>query len=171
MMNQIHFLITLGAYENSTMDDNKAGIVSDMVSLHRNETLWLEAKQPIPFQECVADALNHLQEEVIELAVDGTIFPKEGTDFIHHFREMTGAVCEELELDISFDGYSYEEAQEITADKETFMTMIQQNQLEFSHLAYDEDERICILSIEQLQKLAVLSVKFDVYTYFDRFEF
>ncbi|MBP1933364.1 hypothetical protein [Ammoniphilus resinae] len=177
---QILFLILLGAYENSMMDAQKVGLTSDMISLDRifgemvhldrNEVLWAEAGISKPFQERVYSLMDEVEkQEIIELSVDGTIFPKEGTDFTRIFQGIIGTVCEELELEISFDGYSYERAQEITAAKDLFLSMLQQNQLEFSHLAYDENERICILSIAQLQKLAELSVLFDVYHYFDHF--
>lgn len=167
MKHQLQYLIALGAYENATLADHKAGMTSDMIWLYENEKLWNEAQQPVSFQEAVQREMAELERVVVEFAIDGTVFPQENTDFSIVFQHIIYNACEELELEISFDGFSYEEARQITADKRQFIEKLRTNQLSFSHLAFNEEQRICILTFEQVEKLAILSVQFDVYRYFD----
>lgn len=165
MKNQIKFLISLGAYENSYLIKDKIGITSNTVSLLENDKLWLESNREIPLKLAVDKAIDELKKEVIDLAANGTITPKLNSDFTENFQRIIDDACDEIELDISFDGYSYEEAIEISKDKERFIKMLQNNELEYFYLAYDEDIRVCILTLEQIEKLAILSVELDVYRY------
>lgn len=169
MTNQIKFLIALNAHENWILNKAKVEPKNNPLFLPENEHLWNETGNVGTFIEALSSALNELENEVVNLTMEGIILPKNEDTFNRKFSEIIYNTCEEVELDISFDGYSYEEAREIAKDKEKFIDMLKNNAIEFSHLAYEEDKRVCILTIAQLEKLAILSIELEIYEYFGDF--
>ncbi len=164
--NQIRFLLCLGAYENHMLDPDKQGIISDMHAYPDNAELWAELNEGTAWDDIVHSQLEGLSATMLDVSVDGTLFPAEDSSFAGAFREIVYDTCEEVGMHIHFDGFSYEEAKQISADKEVFKRKLQNGELELSYVTHDCGERICVLTAGQALKLAVLSIELEVYAYF-----
>jgi hypothetical protein len=166
MNRQLAFLLCLGAYENHRMYPNKEGFTSDMLAYPDNEKLWHEAKQPLSLSDAIYSAIEELCPDCLDIAVDGTVFPPEYGQYHKRWAEIICKACTDIELEINFDGYSFEEARAISRNKKLFAEKLMNGDLQFGYSTLAAGERRCILTEKQVQKLAAMSVQFGTFTYF-----
>lgn len=142
MHNQLAFLLCLGAYENQRMSWNKLGITSSMQAFPDNEKLWAEAGETKPLTDAIYEMIVKLTPECLDEAVDGTLFPPEDPSYMSEWRNIIRRACDEVQMRFTRHG----------------------DQLKYTYKAYEKNDQRSLLTDEQVEKLAQLSVEFDCYT-------
>ena len=132
MQNQLAFLLCLGAYENQRMSCNKLGFTSSMQAFPDNEKLWTEPGETMPLTDAIYEMIVKLTPKCLNEAVDGTLFPPEDPSYKSEWRNIIRRACDEVQMRFTWHG----------------------DQLKYTFKAYEKNERRCLLTDEQVEKLA-----------------
>lgn len=158
---QMKFLILLSIYDDE--DYQKTGITSDnlLVTMSKNKAKWYEVgkvSEQKDFPTSLKFELSGLEKKQILKRNYNKKYVM-GKSFEQGLIDLVADISAYLELDIELGEWQWT----VSEDKEEIMDLLEDGTIPFSVLSTNDMKKMNFLTLEQMTRLAQLSIQFDCY--------